>query len=391
MIPMRGTYTIDMKVHDYVSLMQIFYPLTKKIIPHHLSAMGRMWGTLIGLTLAMSALGAPLHAERTPTLNEKGIELGNQKKYDQAIELFEQSLQGQNAASAIVMHNLGWVYEMKGDVKNAIRSYRGATERNPRQVASWERLGFLLYKTGDYLASVRAGEAALKIEPDNRNVIGWLTEARKQIRTMYEEGTVGRFVQEKEAQEEQTRPGFLSRDIFLKAGYVPIYEVMSDELERKSFAMRGFATMLETNIFLKWVWVGIDFEWQRTVISDEIGYYQYDFLNPGISIKHVLDRGFFMGIGFSGKSLIAVNNPSANPVKARLASDLWGYIIMGYYLPISTNFALMFENRFGCNLTNNTFREYTGTAEHVAIGFSYDMTFYLGIGWRFYTADQRKD
>lgn len=124
----------------------------------------------------------PLNAKTPTDHNKKGIDYGKQNNYNEAIKEFKQSLRISNRSTAKTLHNLAWACELTGRIKEAIRYYREAVKRNPRQTPSVERLGFLYYKTEKYTLAVKYGERVLKLDPTNSTVIEWLPDAyRKKL------------------------------------------------------------------------------------------------------------------------------------------------------------------------------------------------------------------
>ncbi len=107
----------------------------------------------------------------------RGIQLGKQGKYDEAIIEFDKALNTYNANSAKIFHNKGWVLELKKDIPGAIAAYEEAVRRNPRQLPSLERLGLLYYETEKYDEAVKTGEQVIAIDPKNQEVIKWLPDA----------------------------------------------------------------------------------------------------------------------------------------------------------------------------------------------------------------------
>lgn len=133
------------------------------------------------ITAAVILLMAPpLPAVEDPAeLNRRGIEYGEHKMYDQAIREFEKSVMLYNDSSAKVYHNMGEVYEMKGDLPKASAFYEEAVRRNTLQVVTWEKLGFAYFRMAQYDKAVSAGEYVLKIDPKNQEVPRWLPDAYK--------------------------------------------------------------------------------------------------------------------------------------------------------------------------------------------------------------------
>jgi len=120
---------------------------------------------------------ADVYAARAREINTHGIELTKQKKYTSAIKEFDRAIHLYNEESAQTYHNKGWAYELIGDMKSALECYEEAFRRNPAQIISGEKLGFLYYQMGDYDNAVRVGETVLKYDSKNREVTKWLPDA----------------------------------------------------------------------------------------------------------------------------------------------------------------------------------------------------------------------
>jgi|GEM_PF-268683 len=111
--------------------------------------------------------------------NRQGVALGKQKKYNEALKEFDRAIKKYDKNSARAYHNRAWAHELKGNTAAAIKNYEEALRRNPIQVVTGEKLGFLYYKSGSYIAAVRVGEHVLKVDPNNKIVPKWLTDAYK--------------------------------------------------------------------------------------------------------------------------------------------------------------------------------------------------------------------
>ncbi len=123
------------------------------------------------------AISVPAFSQNSKRYNKRGVEFGKQKRYDEAVKEFDKSIKIYNKNSAKTFHNKGWVYELKGNFPAAIAAYEEAIRRNPEQLLSLERVGYLYYTTGFYDKAVITGENVLKINPANEVVIKWLADA----------------------------------------------------------------------------------------------------------------------------------------------------------------------------------------------------------------------
>jgi tetratricopeptide (TPR) repeat protein len=115
--------------------------------------------------LATALIPGQISAQTAADYNRMGVQAGQEKKYDTAVDLFNKSVQEYDRASASTFHNLGWSYEQLGQTDQAITFYEEAVRRNPDLVHSLERLGFLQYRKGLYYKSIIAGERVLELDP----------------------------------------------------------------------------------------------------------------------------------------------------------------------------------------------------------------------------------
>jgi hypothetical protein len=118
-----------------------------------------------------------LEAQTAVELNKEGEKLFKQKKYNSAVKKYDSSLQKYNQESAKTLHNLGWVQELQGNKKEAVKNYEKAIKRNPRQIHSSERVGALYFSMKKYNEAIAAGERVLKFDPKNTVVLEWLDDA----------------------------------------------------------------------------------------------------------------------------------------------------------------------------------------------------------------------
>lgn len=355
--------------------------------------------------LIFMLLSIPLYAESPEVLNKRGVHLGKQKSYEKAIEKFDKALKIYNLSSAKSLHNRAWVLELKGDINEAIKNYEEAIRRNPLQLPSYKRLGYLYYKIGEYEKAVSTGEHLLKEEPGNPEVLKWLPEAYKmklkknqeKLAAEKREKATKKRGDEKEASlykgkkiiegEKRTKPKpqTLEQDIFLKIGYIPAYRTTFNKYQGlvvNDIELNGFALQVENNTYIGGIWVGIGLEWQRLERKNIDGYYLYNYLMPSLSLKYLTPAGLYFGIGASGKYLFTVSNPDSAPLEDKKDFDLWANAIIGLYFPIHENVTFCLENRIGWNVTQRQFSEYKDSPDELNIRSSYDFALYIGIGLR---------
>lgn len=177
---------------------------------------------------------------------------------------------------------------------------------------------------------------------------------------------------------------YMTQDvIFLKAGYIPVYNVSYDEEgdDWPDLESRGFAIQGEYNLNFSGFWLGFGMEYQYTKVDLENSKnIANQFILPMASIKVAAVGGLYVGGGIAGKYLIATEKNEEYEAKKKV--DLWANGILGYHTPIGEGLFLDLEGRFGWNLTNKQFSEYENVSETYKMKNAYDIAFYAGIGFR---------
>lgn len=154
------------------------------------------------LIIISLASNLPVYAESPKRLNKRGVQFGEQKRYEEAVKEFDKSIDIYNSDSAKALHNKGWVLELKGNYPEAIAAYEEAVRRSPEQIPTLERVGFLYYTTGEYEKAVDTGEKVLKLDPENKEVLKWLPDAyAMKLKKKREELLAKRLEEEKKAEE----------------------------------------------------------------------------------------------------------------------------------------------------------------------------------------------
>ena len=177
---------------------------------------------------------------------------------------------------------------------------------------------------------------------------------------------------------------YMTQDlIFIKAGYIPNYTVTVDEENADDYELKGFALQGEYNLNFSGFWLGFGMEYQYMTEDSTGEEYNHSFILPMASVKVAAVGGLYLGGGLAGKYLISTEE-YAGGYTAKKNIDLWLNAIMGYHLPIGEGIFLDFEGRFGWNLTNNQFSEFETSAGDMEVELknAYDMTFFVGVGFR---------
>ncbi|HDP80907.1 MAG TPA: hypothetical protein ENN21_08710 [Spirochaetes bacterium] len=168
--------------------------------------------------------------------------------------------------------------------------------------------------------------------------------------------------------------------VFLKFGYVPLntyeYDVAgSEQVESSGLAIQG-----EYNLNFNNFWIGFGLEYEYLWWKDN-GDYKWAYLTPQVSAKFAAMGGLYVGAGLAGKYLISYDSPSGSDYDPDKKIDLWVNGILGYYMPIGEAVFLDLEGRFGYNLTNQQW------ADDDDVKNSYELAFYVGIGYRASASD----
>ena len=97
-------------------------------------------------------------------LNLQGILLSENKKFDEAIEKYEQAAK-LNSTDAWIYYNWGVTLANKGDYAEAAEKYEQAAKLNPTDARIYHNWGAVLDNTGDYAEAAEKYEQAAKLNP----------------------------------------------------------------------------------------------------------------------------------------------------------------------------------------------------------------------------------
>lgn len=146
-------------------------------------------------------IAIPLSAQsEAAKLNKRGVELGNKGYFIDANSNFNKAITLLDKETAKTIHNIGWLYELKGEKENALLFYEEALRRNGEQLHTLERAGNILYLLKQYDKSIVYGEHVLKIDPLNKDVMIWLPDAYAQMFKLK-----GKTIDQTEAANEQKK------------------------------------------------------------------------------------------------------------------------------------------------------------------------------------------
>lgn len=153
--------------------------------------------------LLLTLLSNSLYSQDAKKLDKRGIKYGELERYDDAVKTFDKAIEVYNKNSSKTFHNKAWVLELKGEFDKAILNYEEAIRRNSDQLPSYERVGYLYYKTGRYEKAVKTGEYVLNKDLNNREVVKWLPDAyRLRLKKRQEELLAKKQEEERKRKEE---------------------------------------------------------------------------------------------------------------------------------------------------------------------------------------------
>ncbi len=219
----------------------------------------KIFTSLAVILVLISTAAVVVFGASPKAYNRRGVDLGDKKLYNPAIDEFDRAIRMYDRDSAQVYHNKGYAEQLRGENAKAFRNYEEALRRNPRQILTGENLGFLYYKTGDYENAVRVGEHVLKMDPQNKEIPKWLPDAyfkrlqnqrdkellKKKKENEEEEKRDTDKQLEEEQRERAARTLYLSFDFTVRTGLYPkennLYKYIPDPI-----------TQIPLNLFLRY-------------------------------------------------------------------------------------------------------------------------------------------
>lgn len=109
--------------------------------------------------------------KKSPTsvtaLNNLGLILVKQKKYDSGIEQFKKILQLSPTKERMhnTYNNLGFAFAQKRDYKNALMAYEKALQLNPRSAKTYNNIALVFKEYGDYQQALAYFKKSLELTP----------------------------------------------------------------------------------------------------------------------------------------------------------------------------------------------------------------------------------
>lgn len=130
-------------------------------------------------TIFIILVSTALFAQSADDLNRSGVQKIQSGNYQAALDDFEEALLKADVNAARVYHNMALSYEKQGNLKRAAENYEEAIRRNPQQIQSYERGGYVHYSLQNYTKAVKLGRTGMKLDPDNREIPRWLDTAHR--------------------------------------------------------------------------------------------------------------------------------------------------------------------------------------------------------------------
>ncbi len=134
---------------------------------------------VIILTLALLiSLFDEVFAQSPDELNSQGVQSAVDNDLYQAMNDFEKAISVNDKKAAMNYHNIGYIFEEQQNIAEAINNYEEAIKRNPVQIQSYERAGYLNFKQKNMEKAIAIGEGGLKVDPKNKEIPKWLFKAK---------------------------------------------------------------------------------------------------------------------------------------------------------------------------------------------------------------------
>lgn len=142
-------------------------------------------GALVVHGAALASGGSSMPTPKTPTSMPDSAPIPHVTPEEQAVQMYNDGLRHQDKAKKLTAEadsadpgkRAKIEDKARGEYEKAQKSFRAATDRNPRMFQAWSGLGFALRKTGSYDDALVAYERALSLEPRYGPAIEYRAEA----------------------------------------------------------------------------------------------------------------------------------------------------------------------------------------------------------------------
>jgi tetratricopeptide (TPR) repeat protein len=106
--------------------------------------------------------------ENASTLNDRGVDLYAQGKYDEAIKCYDEAIEI-DPQSSLAWNNKGAALFSLGKYDEALQAYDRAIEIAPKYASAWNNKGSALYNEGKYNEAIQAYDRAIDIDSEYAN------------------------------------------------------------------------------------------------------------------------------------------------------------------------------------------------------------------------------
>ncbi len=126
------------------------------------------WSNTVVATASPLVPALPTAADRAAatTLRQQGLDYRSQERYDEAIAMFQQSVQldPTNLSGRVL---LGWTLHLTGQETAAAEQLQQALVQHPDAVTALNALGIVYLVSGNLDAAVQTHQKAVALQPDN--------------------------------------------------------------------------------------------------------------------------------------------------------------------------------------------------------------------------------
>ena len=124
--------------------------------------------SLIICCLIIAISGSGVHADEATDWFKKGNAYIQVHNYAEALECFNQSVQG-NPNDARAWNNMGYILGQMNRTGEALEAVNRSIELNPEFAYAWNTKGFLLVNLGQIQEAMDTFNKTLEIDPDTKD------------------------------------------------------------------------------------------------------------------------------------------------------------------------------------------------------------------------------